>query len=89
MVINTHKELFRYTRGVSSASDIFQHAMKNVLQDIEISKFQNDIVYLDDILLPSAIESEHLQLIDQVLGRLEKAGLRARKEKCQFFVSHL
>ena len=44
------------------------------------------LLYLDDILLSSATESEHLQLIDQVLGCLEKAGLRARKEKCQFFV---
>jgi len=38
------------------------------------------------VLLSSATESEHLQLIDQVLNRLEKAGLRARKEKCKFFV---
>ena len=34
----------------------------------------------------TATKSEHLQLIDQVLDHLEKAGLRARKEKCQFFV---
>ena len=43
-------------------------------------------MYLDDILLSSATESDHLKLIDQVLERLEKAGLRARKDKCQFFV---
>ena len=55
--------------------------MENVLQGI-----QNVIVYLDDILLSSATESDHLKLIDQVLDRLEKAGLRARKGKCQFFV---
>ena len=28
-----------------------------------------------------------MQLVDQVLERLQKAGLRARKEKCHFFVS--
>ena len=55
--------------------------MENVLQGI-----QNVIVYLDDILLSSATKSDHLKLIDQVLDRLEKAGLRARKGKCQFFV---
>ena len=84
VVINTHKGLFRYTRlpfGVSSAPGIFQRVMENVLQGI-----QNVIVYLDDILLSSATESDHLKLIDHVLDRLEKAGLRARKGKCQFFV---
>jgi len=84
VVINTHKGLFRYTHlpfGVSSAPGIFQRVMENVLQGIS-----NVIIYLDDILLSSATESENLQLIDQVLNRLEKAGLRARKEKCQFFV---
>ena len=84
VVINTHKGLFRYTRlpfGVSSAPGIFQRVMENMLQGI-----QNVIVYLDDILLSSATESDHLKLIDHVLDRLEKAGLRARKGKCQFFV---
>ena len=56
--------------------------MENVLQGIP-----NIIVYFDDILLSSPTESHHLQLLDQVIDRLEKAGLRARKEKCQFFVS--
>ena len=32
------------------------------------------------------IHYEIMPLIGQVLGHLEKAGLRARKEKCQFFV---
>ena len=40
--------------------------MENVLQGI-----QNVIVYLDDILLSSATESDHLKLIDQVLDRLD------------------
>ena len=52
--------------------------MENVLQGI-----QNVIVYLDDILLSSATESDHLKLM---LDCLEKAGLRAKKGKCQFFV---
>ena len=56
--------------------------MENILLGIS-----NVTVYLDDILLSSATESEHMQLVDQVLERLQKAGLHARKEKCQFFVS--
>ena len=82
VVINTHKGLFRYTRlpfGISSAPGIFQRVMENILQGIS-----NVTVYLDDILLSSATESEHMQLVDQVLECLQKAGLHARKEKCQF-----
>ena len=58
--------------------------MENVLQ-----RTPNVIVYLDDILLSSTTESDHIQLLDQVLDCLEKAGLRARKEECQFFVAFL
>ena len=83
VIINTHKGLFRYTRlpfDISSAPGIFQRVMENILQGIS-----NVVVYLDDILLSSATESDHLQLIDQVLDHLEKVGLQARKDKCQFF----
>ena len=58
VVINTHKGFFRYTRlpfGISSAPGIFQRVMENILQGIP-----NVIVYLDDILLSSATESEHI-----------------------------
>ena len=76
--------MFHYTRlsfGISLAPGIFQHVTENILQGIS-----NVVVYLDDILLSSATESDHLQLIDQVLDHLKKVGLRARKAKCQFCV---
>ena len=85
MVINTHKGLFRYIRlpfGVSSAPGIFKRVIKNVLQGIP-----NVVVYLDSILLSSSNKSDHVKLLDQVLDQLEKAGLRARKEKYEFFTS--
>ena len=84
VVINTHKGLFRYTRlpfGISSAPGIFQRVMESVLQGIP-----QVIVYLDDILVSGATEAEHLQTLDQVFDRLEKAGLRVREDKCEFMV---
>ena len=56
--------------------------MKNALQGIP--KF-NVVVYLDDMILSSANKSDHVNLLDQVLDQLEKAKLRARKEKCEYF----
>ena len=42
------------------------------------------VVYLDDILVTGAMETEHLKSLEEVLKRLEKSGLRARKSKCLF-----
>ena len=84
VVINTHKGLFRYTRlpyGISSAPGIFQRVMESVLQGIP-----KVVVYLDDILITGETEEEHLKILDEVLERLEKAGLRVKKPKCRFMV---
>ena len=84
VTINTHKGLFRYTRlpyGISSAPGIFQNIMENVLKGIH-----KVIVYLDNILISGADEPEHLQILGQVLIRLDNAGLRVKKEKCEFLV---
>ena len=43
------------------------------------------VAYLDDILVSGTNEEEHLKT-DQMFDRLEKAGLRVRKDKCQFMV---
>ena len=84
VVINTHKGLLQYTRlpfGVSSAPGIFQRVMETILQGIP-----GVIVYIDNILIAGANEEEHLQRLDEVLTRLEKAGLRAHRSKCEFMV---
>ena len=84
VVINTQKGLFRYTRlpfGISSAPGIFQRVMENLLQGLT-----GVIVYIDDILIAGSNEEEHTRRLEEVLSRLEKAGLRAQRSKCQFGV---
>lgn len=66
--------------NVSSAPGIFQQVMENVLKGIS-----NVIVYLDDRLPSSATETDHLQLLGQVLNHMEKAGLKARKRNVNFY----
>ena len=41
-------------------------------------------VYLDDILISGKSPQEHLRNLEEVLSRLEEAGLRLKKEKCSF-----
>ena len=55
--------------------------MENILQGIP-----KVVVYLDDILVARDSKEEHLSLLGEVLDHLERAGLRARKDKCQFMV---
>ena len=85
VVINTQRGLFQYNRlpyGVSSAPGIFQRTMETLLQGI-----QSVVVYIDDILITGATEEEHLQALDEVLHRLERAGLRLNKTKCVLMAS--
>ena len=82
VVVNTHKGLFRYTRlpfGIASAPGIFQRVIESILQGIE-----GAVVYLDDILITGSSEEAHLKTLDEVLSRLDRAGLRVRREKCAF-----
>ena len=82
LVVNTPRGLFRYTRlpyGVSTAPAIFQSVMDRILQGLPVA------CYLDDILIATKTEEEHDKLLDQTLQRLEKAGIRLRREKCEFY----
>ena len=71
--INTHRGLYQYNRlpfGISSAPAIFQRTIENILQNLP-----HTCVYLDDILITAKTESEHIKNLEEVLIRLEKAGL--------------
>ena len=83
-VINTHRGLFKYNRlsfGVSAAPGIFQRAMEQLLRDIP-----GVVVYLDDILIAGADEAEHRDRLNQVLSRLQTAGLKLSIKKCSIGV---
>ena len=84
VAINTHKDLFQYTRlpfGVSAAPTIFQRCMENLLQGC-----QGVSVYLDDILVTGSIVEDHLTNLDKVLSTMTKAGLTLNQAKCKFLL---
>ena len=47
----------------------------------------NVVCYLDDILIASRIEEEHLTAQDEVHSRLEKYGMVVNQSKCVFRTS--
>ena len=87
VVINTQKGLYKYNRlpfGIASAPALFQRTIEGILQGIP-----NVSVYLDDILISGKTDEVHLKNLDEVLNRLEKAGLRLRYSKCAFMLTSI
>ena len=66
--------------GSAQAPLYFQQLMNQVLQGLDFA-----IAYLDDIVIFSKNELEHLQHLETVFKRLEDAGLKLKKSNCDFF----
>lgn len=66
---------------LSTAPSIFQELANIVLQGCE----EFATVYLDDILIFSKNEEEHLRHIQEVFDRLRQHGLKLKLKKCSFF----
>ena len=45
--------------------------------------------HLDDIIIFSKTEEEHLQHLEEIFVRLHKFGLKMKREKCSFFKKHI
>ena len=80
-----HKGLFEFNVmpfGLSSAPPIFQELMDKVLGPV---KNVQAIAYLDDIVVYSKSPEDHLEHLQDIFSRLEKAGLKLKPSKCSFF----
>ncbi len=64
-------------QGLKNAGNHFQSTLLSILSGIPV------IVYVDDILLSTATEEEHLKLLEQTLDRLKKAGLKPSLKKME------
>ena len=83
LTINTHKGLFHYNRlvlGVSSSPAIWQRAKDQVLQGIPGTQ-----CILNDMIASGKTDEVHLENLKSVLKWLQDAGVKANKEKCEFF----
>jgi len=65
--------------GLLGCPASFQRLMEGVLRNL-----QNVIVYIDDLLIHSDTHERHLQILEQVLQRLQQNHLKINLEKCIF-----
>ena len=83
LTINTHKGLYRYKRlpfGVSSAPAIFQRIMNQILLGVKFT-----VCRLADILISGSSPEKHLQILEEVFGRLQDLGIKLNPVKGIFF----
>ena len=66
--------------GLSKAPATFSLLIGKVLKGLPFAT-----AYLDDIIIWSKTEAEHLLHLQTVFQRLESAGLKLKREKCDFF----
>ena len=66
--------------GLAQAPAYFQQLISMVLQNC--SDFT--MAYLDDIMIFSKNESEHLKHIEIIFQKLKEAGLKLKESKCDF-----
>ena len=72
--------------GLTNAPATFQHAMNHAFSDC-IDNFV--LVYLDDILVYSKNEEEHLEHLEHVLKVLRRHKYYAKMKKCDFLKAEL
>ena len=81
--------LYEYTKlpfGLYNAPSTFQRCMELIFRGLQWSEL---LIYLDDIIIFSKDIEEHLVRLDEVLGRLEKAGLKLKPSKCDLLKSEV
>ena len=77
-----HRGMFRFKSmpfGLVNAGATFQRLMDVAMAGLHLNIC---LVYLDDIIVFSETEEEHLERIKMVLERIRVAGLKLKPEKC-------
>ena len=70
--------------GLAQAPAYFQLLMNKVLKGLKFA-----MTYLDDIIIFSQDELQHLDHLEIVFSRLQEAGLKMKRSKCDFFKSEI
>ena len=70
--------------GLAQAPAYFQKLINDVLKGCKFA-----MGYLDDIIIYSRSEKEHLEHLEEIFIRLKAVGLKLKLEKCCFFKKHI
>ena len=79
-----HYEWICMPMGLKGAPATFQRIIQTVLGDLLYTCVIN---YLDDLIIYSNNDTDHLEHLNRVFDRLKQHGVKLKKEKCSFFRS--
>ena len=74
-------EFLRMLYGLCNAPTTFQRLMQNCLGELNLTYA---LVYLDDVIVYSKTEEDHLQRLQAVFERFYEHGLKLKPLKCRF-----
>ena len=74
-------EFLRMPYGLCNAPATFQRLMQNCLGELNLTYA---LIYLDDVIVFSHTEEEHLHHLRVVFGRFLEHGLKLKPSKCHF-----
>ena len=75
-------EFLRMPYRLCNAPAMFQHLMQNCLGELNL---MYALIYLDDVIVYSKTEEEHLVCLRAILERFMEHGLKLKPSKCNFF----
>ena len=75
-------EFLRMSYGLCNTPAMFQRLMQNCLGELNLTYA---LIYLDDVIVYSKTEEEHLVRLHAVLERFMEQGLKLKPSKCNFF----
>ena len=79
-------EFLRMPYGLCSTPATFQHLMQNCLGELNL---MYALIYLDNVIIYSKTEDEHLVRLRAVLERFMENGLKLKPSKCNFFCTEI
>ena len=68
--------------GLCNAPPTFQRLMLNCLGELNLTYC---LIYLDDVIVFSHTEEEHLERMRVIFDRLQEHGLKLKPSKCEVF----
>ena len=75
-------EFLRMLFGLCNTPAMFQRLMQNCLGELNLTYA---LIYLDDIVVFSDTEKEHVKCLAAVFERFRERGLKLKPSKCEFF----
>ena len=79
-------EFLRMPYGLCNAPATFQHLMQNCLGELNL---QFALIYLDNVIIYSRTQEDHLTCLQAVLDCFAHHGLKLKPLKCHFFKENI